>query len=152
VIFGLPFVIKEFWRHFIISGKGNGAKKIFVLYSVEMRRLPNINILSQKRDKKFWRKADIIVALKISDTNKGEVLQAIISIRSVIMIRDIEWVDVGEKLLKYIACDLNAAEKTGERDVKKWHLNGDNIILIYPSNLIQHNIMEFVKKCVENIA
>ncbi len=150
LVFGLPFPINAHWQSFKKSE--TSKNKIFVVYSVDTEQLPKIRDLSWKRDKKHWRKADLIVALKINNTDIGNILQAIIFLKSVILIKDFEWVDIGGKILRCVADNLNSLEKSGS-GIKKWHLNKDNnIILIFPSKLIQHDITDSIKKCMEKIA
>lgn len=145
----LPFPINAHWQSFRKSA--TSENKIFVVYSVRVERLSSIQELIRKRDKKYWRKADLIVTLKISDNDMGNILQAIIVMKSVVLVKDIEWVDVGEKILRCLADSLNSAEKS-EFGIKKWHFNRDSVILISPSKLIQHNITEKIKECIQKIA
>ncbi|MDP3057287.1 MAG: hypothetical protein Q8N37_02065 [bacterium] len=150
----LPFPIGAHWQ----SYKKDQAKKdedvnnrIFVVYSISTERLSDIKDLTRKRDGKYGRKAHLIVVLKINKIGLGNILQAIIFVKSVILVKDIEWVDVGEKILRCLADTLNSAEKS-DYGIKKWHFNKDNIILVAPSKLIQHNITEKIKECMQKIA
>ncbi len=138
--FLLPFRIFEYWLYFLIfEGNGEIKDRVFVVCSVKTDDLRSIQALSGKKDMDHRHNADLIVSLKISDTDIGNILQAVIFMKlfkdSKWSADDIEWVNMRKNILKCLSEKLNILEKT---DIKKWHLNKNNIILIFPSILTQH--------------
>lgn len=149
--FLLPFRIIEYWLHFLIFGREGDVKdKVFVVYSVNMTHLRSIQVLSAKKDPNHDHFADLIVSLKINNTDIGNILQAVIYMELVKYGKwsfdDIEWVNVRKNILKCLSEKLNMLEKT---EIKKWHFNKNTIILIFPSSLTQYSITAAVKSCLE---
>jgi len=146
---GLPFEISGgHWHNFPVYGS---EERMFVIFSASKESLPNIQALSEKKDKIYKKRPDLIVALKISN-DAGNILKAIISMKLVRSgkwsEKDIEWVGIRKFFLRSLVESLNKAEKN---DNKKWYFRNENILLDDPSILTQYDIVKYIKECMEKI-